>query len=376
MARGPDEVLKELFESEQWFSLAFAHERDAISVFDAETQRFIDVNEAWVGLYGYSREEALSMTPADVSDEQEATRASIEERAAGKASRGRALLVAASVLVTSAAAFGGNAKDASLATGGELPPCPAGDHREGATCVSSPLFGDDYDTNIYSLFGLRGSLARGAAHDRAVGVSLISEGVSYGSGSLVTLRLAHLAFLGAGADGVEGGLGLDYAMGLRARLGPHHGPFARLGLRAHLLGNQKFYSSRVELPQLQLGYQLLDQRMQLELGGRGGFVLIGRQNALDGRRPLGDALDFGGYTALRFESLRLEADCTRTRARSSAPGTPVDELSGLLCGIAPPFGVCLDARYYRGDVRTGQGVRLAQSTYVGLAIGAGVQATP
>jgi PAS domain S-box-containing protein len=85
LARGPDEVLKELFESERRFSLAFAYERDAISVFDVAAQRFIDVNEAWVELYGYSREEALSMTPADVSDEQEATRASIEERAAGKA---------------------------------------------------------------------------------------------------------------------------------------------------------------------------------------------------------------------------------------------------------------------------------------------------
>lgn len=54
-----------------------------MSVFDAATQRFIDVNEAWVELYGYSREEALGMTPADVSDEQEATRAAIVERASG-----------------------------------------------------------------------------------------------------------------------------------------------------------------------------------------------------------------------------------------------------------------------------------------------------
>lgn len=284
------------------------------------------------------------------------------------------LLLGAALLLLQAVAFGGPTREALLATDGEPPLCPSGDHRQGTECVSSPL--SSYDTDIYSLFGLRGSLTRGADHGTAVGVSLISEGTSYGSGRLLTLRLAHLAFVGAGADGVEGGLGVDYAMGVRPRLGPHHGPFARVGLRAHLLGNQKLYSSRVELPELQLGYQLLDQRVQLELGGRTGFVLVGRYNALGGRRPLGDALELGGYSAARFESLHIEAGWTRVEARNSAPGTPVDELSGLLCGIVPPFGVCLDARYYRGDVRTGQGVRLAESTYLGLAIGAGVQTIP
>ncbi len=289
-------------------------------------------------------------------------------------SRGIGVALGLAVALLSNVAFGGDTHDALLAAGGEPPLCPSGDRRQGDTCVSSPLLGEGYDTNIFSVFGLRGSLLRDASHETGVGAELTSEGVSYGSGSLLTLRLGHLVFLGAGGDGAEGGLGLDYAMGLRPRLGPHHGPFARLGLRAHLLGNQKLYSSRVELPELQLGYQYLDQQLQLEAGGRSGFVLIGRYNALGGRRPLGDSLELGGYTALRFESLHLEASWTRTEAKSSAPGTPVDELSGLLCGIAPPFGICFDARYYRGDVRVGGGVRLAQSTYVGLTIGAGVQA--
>ena len=265
--------------------------------------------------------------------------------------------------------------NALLAASLEPPVCPEGDLRQGDTCVSSPLFGRGYDSNIYSVFGLRGSVTRDASRNTAVGLSLISQGVSYLSGPLLTFRLAHLAFLGAGGDGVEGGLGLDYAMGLRARLGPHHGPFARLGLNGHLLGNQNFYSSGVELPELQLGYQLLAARTQHELGARGGFMLIGRYNALGGRRPLGDAFEFGGYSAVRFEMLRLDADWSRIEAKSSAPGTPVDELSALLCAIASPFGLCLDARFYRGDVRTAQGARLAESAYFGLSLGAGLQAT-
>ncbi len=82
--RDPDELLAALLESDQRFRLVFAHERDAMSVFDAATQRFVEVNDAWVELYGYSREEALGMTPDDVTDEQDATQAAIAERAAGK----------------------------------------------------------------------------------------------------------------------------------------------------------------------------------------------------------------------------------------------------------------------------------------------------
>lgn len=287
--------------------------------------------------------------------------------------RAVSLAVGLATLLSPSIACGKETGDALLASSLEPPVCPSGDTRQGNTCVGTPLLGQGYDSNIYSVFGLRGSLTRDAAHNTAVGVSVVSQGVSYLSGSLLTLRLAHLAFVGAGADGVEGGLGLDGAVGVRARFGPDHGPFARLGLNAHLLGNQNLYSSGVELPELQLGYQLLGQQTQLELGARGGFMLIGRYNALGGRRPLGDAFEFGGYSEVRFAALHLDASWSRIEARSSAPGTPVDELSGLLCAISAPFGICLDARYYSGDVRTAQGPRLAQSAYFGLSLGAGLQ---
>jgi PAS domain S-box-containing protein len=69
-----------LRESEEKYRLLFSRELDAISfagalraiaLFDVETGQFLDVNEAFVKLYGYTKEEALSLTPADVSAEPE-----------------------------------------------------------------------------------------------------------------------------------------------------------------------------------------------------------------------------------------------------------------------------------------------------------------
>ena len=60
------------------YDLLFHNELDAISLCDLGTARFIDVNEAWQKLYGYSRDEAVGrMGPKDVSAEASATNAAI-----------------------------------------------------------------------------------------------------------------------------------------------------------------------------------------------------------------------------------------------------------------------------------------------------------
>ena len=62
--------------------------REAVSITDATTGLFVDVNDAWVEQYGYSREEAIGrMGPCDVSAEPDATSRSIAERAAGRGER-------------------------------------------------------------------------------------------------------------------------------------------------------------------------------------------------------------------------------------------------------------------------------------------------
>ena len=72
-----------LRESEEGYHRLFDTGPDATMIFDAETRRFIDVNDACVRLYGYSRAEFLAMTQTEISAEPAASDASIRETVAG-----------------------------------------------------------------------------------------------------------------------------------------------------------------------------------------------------------------------------------------------------------------------------------------------------
>ena len=76
-----------LRESEEKYRQLFATESDAIIIFHADTGKFLDVNDAAVKLYGYSRDEFLKITIADVSAEPDATRIAIENTITGRISR-------------------------------------------------------------------------------------------------------------------------------------------------------------------------------------------------------------------------------------------------------------------------------------------------
>ncbi len=71
------EADKRLRESEEMYRLIFSKEKDAIVLTDAETFDFLDVNEAAERLWGYTREELMSMKALDVSAEVEKTAASL-----------------------------------------------------------------------------------------------------------------------------------------------------------------------------------------------------------------------------------------------------------------------------------------------------------
>jgi PAS domain S-box-containing protein len=67
-----------LMESEGRYRALFENEIDAISIFDTENRQFIDVNGAWLRLYGYTREEMLLMNTEDVSAEPQETAAAVD----------------------------------------------------------------------------------------------------------------------------------------------------------------------------------------------------------------------------------------------------------------------------------------------------------
>jgi PAS domain S-box-containing protein len=76
------EVEAALRESEEKYQKLFNNEIDAVSIFDLETRKILDVNEAYVKLYGYSREEVLQLTTDDISAESEKTKSAIKKSSA------------------------------------------------------------------------------------------------------------------------------------------------------------------------------------------------------------------------------------------------------------------------------------------------------
>ncbi len=66
-------------ESEEKYRKIFEAETAAITVFDAETLRYMDANESALELYGYTREEFLNLTVSETSAERKATEKTIQE---------------------------------------------------------------------------------------------------------------------------------------------------------------------------------------------------------------------------------------------------------------------------------------------------------
>jgi PAS domain S-box-containing protein len=69
-----EEILRE---SEEKYRLLFSSETDAITLFDLETRRILDANDAAIELYGYSKNEFLNLTVDRISREKEKTEAGI-----------------------------------------------------------------------------------------------------------------------------------------------------------------------------------------------------------------------------------------------------------------------------------------------------------
>ena len=68
-----------LRESEEKYRQLFENDSDAVMIFDAETRQFEDANQATLDLYGYSKEEFLTLNVEDISAEKEKTRFQVKK---------------------------------------------------------------------------------------------------------------------------------------------------------------------------------------------------------------------------------------------------------------------------------------------------------
>ncbi|MBK7582703.1 MAG: hypothetical protein IPI67_21215 [Myxococcales bacterium] len=236
--------------------------------------------------------------------------------------------------------------------------------RPGARCPRRGL-----EQQVVALFGLRGSETAVAGSDTKGGVSLSSTSASYLTDRQagVSARASHFAFLGGGRGGMQGGIGVDLGIGLYQAVGPHHGPFSRLGGRGFVLSYPVFYASLIELPDLQLGYQWLSRSLHLELALRAGPVLTGRMHPDGERRRLGGGFEWGGHTALRAGAVSFELELTHVEGRDDQPRGGVDLVAASLCGGARFLGACFDARLFSG--RTDSGASPRETVVFGLSVG-------
>jgi hypothetical protein len=194
----------------------------------------------------------------------------------------------------------------------------------------------------------------------------------------LTYRSTFYGALGGGSDGFEGHLSWRSRAGWRGYIGDDHGPFARIGLGLEVLGNNKLYRSFIDLPYLEVGYQLMNEDVWFELGATGGLVLGGRYYTGDhAERRIDTEPEVGGQVTLQIDGFRAHASAMRIFARQTGPGTPIDQVQAELC-LNPVSAVllCGHSAFYRGDVELpGGGFSTSTATYFGATVGLGIVRT-
>jgi hypothetical protein len=123
----------------------------------------------------------------------------------------------------------------------------------------------------------------------------------------------------------------------------------RAGVEGYLIGDDALYSSLLELPQLQLGWQWSQGHAVVEIGATSGIVLTGRFRAWEEpTRDLGTGLSYGGRISLQIPWVRLSASGERLPAGDGLDS--VDVGMATLCAVASPVAICGDALVEQGHV--------------------------
>jgi hypothetical protein len=226
------------------------------------------------------------------------------------------------------------------------------------------------------LIGAHGAYANVASvSDQTVSFGLAGLGTFIGTYSFVTGRAgADLAIL-AGPAGIEGKAYVDAGLGGIYHLGLAHGPFARLGLRGMIQGNDDFYFSFFEIPNLDVGYQLHLDWLMVEGGLRAGPVWTGKYDPRRrAGRDVGIAPEWGAFGTAIAGPAMFDASLFRVE-----DDQPMHAGLAKLC-LAYVVGICADAEFVNGDVLTlldlndPTGVQQADSVttlYLGLSLGFG-----
>src|SRR5439155_542393 len=85
----------------------------------------------------------------------------------------------------------------------------------------------------------------------SLAVVIAATRVGFGFERGLTVRVANGGSFAIGPDGLQGGIMAAMAGGFRIPIAAAHGPFVRAGAEGAFFGNRRFWSSKLEIPQLQ-----------------------------------------------------------------------------------------------------------------------------
>ena len=214
--------------------------------------------------------------------------------------------------------------------------------------------------------GLHGGLMtiRGGDRDaNAEFFGLDSSHIGFGFEKPFTVRVINTGRLGFGAKGLDGGLGNELSGGLA-----WHGFLARLGLDGTFYGNKYLWDSRLEIPQIQVGWQHLVIGTVADFAWKGGFILWGRHNTGDGDHlNLDQRFESGGVATVHLWPVDLRASYSHVFVKGE--NRDVDVLEGQFCGRPQVIQICTDLRYEYADTRRPEGIEGVRIGYVGITIG-------
>jgi len=214
--------------------------------------------------------------------------------------------------------------------------------------------------------GVRVGLTR-TTGDQGTSLQFAGRGEELRTYGLLSTHGAHFFAIGGGSAGFDGGLGALLTFGPRIPVAPNHGPFIRVGGRGYLQGNGALYSSLLELPRGELGWQYIRGWTVLEAGASYGAVLTGRFRPGDADAAfLGSGFAAGGYAALQLSALRAGVVSERVPRKDFGH---LDLTDAFLCVIGSPLALCGDVSWSRGDVTRDGAVQSIAAWYGGVTLG-------
>lgn len=203
--------------------------------------------------------------------------------------------------------------------------------------------------------------------EQGTSLQFAGRGETFDNRGLLSTHATHFFAIGGGSAGFDGGMGLLLGFGPRIPVAPNHGPFVRVGGRGYLQGNRALYSSLLELPRGELGWQYTRGWTVLEAGASYGAVLTGRFRPNDADAAfLGAGFAAGGYAALQVTNLRAGFLAERLPRKD---GGRIDVADAFLCAMGGRLALCGDMSWSRGDVTHAGSLQPIASWYGGVTLG-------